>query len=85
MRDVSRAAAVDNTQVLCMNVSCGNHTESNPASVYYNPGGIGLSKGTQLTLDLSFVWLLSGGKNWLIVDPQIIQLQVDQCCDVTGQ
>jgi long-chain fatty acid transport protein len=34
----------------------GNPTESNPESIYYNPAGFGLSKGTRLTLDGSFVW-----------------------------
>ena len=31
----------------------GNPTETNPSSIYYNPGGIGLSTGTKLTLDLT--------------------------------
>ncbi|MEO1269052.1 MAG: outer membrane protein transport protein, partial [Myxococcota bacterium] len=34
----------------------GNPTESNPSSLYYNPGGIGMSKGTKLMIDLSLVW-----------------------------
>lgn len=34
----------------------GNPAETNPESIYYNPAGFGLSKGTHLTLDSSFVW-----------------------------
>lgn len=34
----------------------GNPTESNPASIYYNPGGIGLSTGTNVMLDLTLAW-----------------------------
>jgi long-chain fatty acid transport protein len=34
----------------------GNPTESNPASLYYNPAGIGMSNGTNTTVDLTFVW-----------------------------
>jgi len=34
----------------------GNPTESNPSALYYNPGGLGLSDGHQLTLDVTFAW-----------------------------
>ena len=34
----------------------GNPTESNPSALYYNPGGIGMSSGTRLMIDLSLVW-----------------------------
>jgi long-chain fatty acid transport protein len=33
----------------------GNPTETNPWSLYYNPGGIGMSEGTNLGIDSSFV------------------------------
>jgi long-chain fatty acid transport protein len=33
----------------------GNAAETNPESIYYNPAGFGLSKGTHVTLDGSFV------------------------------
>ena len=33
----------------------GNVTESNPASIYYNPGGIGFSEGSHMMFDLSLV------------------------------
>lgn len=33
----------------------GNPTETNPYSLYYNPGGIGMSEGWNLALDASFV------------------------------
>jgi long-chain fatty acid transport protein len=34
----------------------GNPTEGNPFSLYYNPGGLGMSEGTKLTLDGSFIF-----------------------------
>lgn len=34
----------------------GNPTEANPFSIYYNPGGLGLTDGTQLTIDASLVF-----------------------------
>ena len=34
----------------------GNPTEYNAAAIYYNPGGIGLSSGTNVMLDLTLAW-----------------------------
>jgi long-chain fatty acid transport protein len=34
----------------------GNPTESNPWSLYYNPGGIGMSEGWNLGIDANFVF-----------------------------
>ncbi len=34
----------------------GNPTEANPFALYYNPGGLGMTEGTRLTLDGNFVF-----------------------------
>lgn len=34
----------------------GNPAEFNPTAIYYNPGGIGLSKGHNATVDVSLAW-----------------------------
>src|SRR6188768_910402 len=34
----------------------GHPTATNPTAVYYNPAGIGMSRGTHLLADLNLVW-----------------------------